>query len=86
MPGRAVVDALTGRTRTPVLARVDGVGALAAPARARLLPARPDGAGGWLLADRVRTAHLADLAGAPALAAVPERAVDGDPVELLEWI
>ncbi|WP_314037658.1 NTP transferase domain-containing protein [Dietzia sp. CH92] len=72
--GRALVDALTGRQRTPVTALVPGLAQLANPERARILPARPDGAGGWQLAGRVRTAHLADLAGAPALALVPEGA------------
>ena len=84
--GRALVDALTGRRRTPTLARVDGLAALAAAGRDRLLPARPDGVGGWALAGRVRTAHLADLAGAPALAVVPEAAGTGDLVELVDWI
>ncbi|TCW23918.1 NTP transferase domain-containing protein [Dietzia cinnamea] len=70
--GRALVDALTGRQRTPVTADLPGLADVANPGRARILPARPDGTGGWRLADRVRTAHLADLAGAPALAVVPE--------------
>lgn len=84
--GRALVDALTGRERTPLLVRVPGVADLSAPGRARILPARPDGAGGWAVADRVRTAHLADLAGAPCLAAVPESAGPDDSVELVDWI
>ena len=84
--GRALVDAVTGRERTPVLVRMPGLADLAAPGRARILPARPDGAGGWVLADRVRTAHLADLAGAPCLAVVPEDAGPDDPVELVDWI
>ena len=84
--GRTLVDALTGRERTPVLVRVPGVADLAAPGRSRILPARPDGAGGWVLTERVRTAHLADLAGAPALALVPEGAGPDSPVELIDWI
>ncbi|MBF6842105.1 molybdopterin biosynthesis protein, partial [Acinetobacter baumannii] len=84
--GRALVDAVTGRQRAPVLAHVPGLADLAAPGRARILPARPDGAGGWVLADRVRTAHLADLAGAPALALVPEGAAPDSSVELVDWI
>ena len=70
--GRALVDALTGRQRTPVTAELAGLADVANPNRARILPAWPVGTGGWRLADRVRTAHLADLAGAPALAVVPE--------------
>ncbi|TCJ79357.1 UNVERIFIED_ORG: molybdopterin biosynthesis enzyme [Dietzia maris] len=90
--GRALVDALTGRQRTPVSGRVPGLADLATPGRSRILPARPDGAGGWHLADRVRTAHLADLAGAPALAVVPESGGPGagagadDLVEIIDWI
>lgn len=84
--GRALVDALTGRRRSPVFARVDGLTELAAPGRARILPARPDGRGGWILTDRVRTAHLADLAGAPALAVVPEAAEVNALVEIVDWI
>lgn len=84
--GRALVDALTGRRRSPVFARVDGLAELAAPGRARILPARPDGRGGWILTDRVRTAHLADLAGAPALAVVPESADVNALVEIVDWI
>lgn len=84
--GRALVDALTGRERAPLLVRVPGVADLAAPGRARILPARPDGASGWTFADRVRTAHLADLAGAPWLALVPEGAAPDSPVELVDWI
>ena len=84
--GRALIDAVTGRERTPVLARVCGLADLSAPLRARILPARPDGTGGWILTDRVRTAHLADLAGAPALAVVPEGATNDSPVELVDWI
>lgn len=85
--GRALVEALTGRTRTPTIAQVERVGALSHPSRSRILPARPDGAGGgWTVTERVRTAHLADLAGAPALAVIPEAARDDDPVELLDWM
>lgn len=92
--GRALVDALTGRQRTPMLGRVHGLADLATPGRSRILPARPDGAGGWHLAGRVRTAHLADLAGAPALAVVPESGGPGagagaeadDLVEIIDWI
>ena len=84
--GRAVVDSLTGRERAAVLARVTALDRLSAPGRARILPARPDGAGGWTLSGRVRTAHLADLAGAPALAVVPEGAGADDPVEIVDWI
>ena len=84
--GRAVVDSLTGRERAAVLARVTALDQLSAPGRARILPARPDGAGGWTLSGRVRTAHLADLAGAPALAVVPEGAGADDPVEIVDWI
>ncbi|MDX2357911.1 NTP transferase domain-containing protein [Dietzia sp. PP-33] len=84
--GRALVDALTGRERPPVLTRVAGLDGLAAPTRARVLPARPDGSGGWTLTGRVRTAHLADLAGAPVLAVVPEGAGPHDPVELVDWV
>ncbi|WP_216693360.1 NTP transferase domain-containing protein [Dietzia psychralcaliphila] len=84
--GRALVDALTGRERQAVLARVTGLDRVAAPGRARVLPARPDGTGGWTLSGRVRTAHLADLAGAPALAVVPEGAGADDPVEIVDWI
>ncbi|MET3860816.1 molybdopterin molybdotransferase [Dietzia sp. 2505] len=84
--GRALVDALTGRTRPAVLARVTGLDRLSAPGRARILPARPDGAGGWTLSSRVRTAHLADLAGAPALAVIPEGAGADDLVEIVDWI
>lgn len=84
--GRAVVDALTGRERTAVRVGVPGVADLAAPGRSRILPARPDGDGGWVLTERVRTAHLADLAGAPALALVPEGAGADSPVELIDWI
>lgn len=100
--GRALVDALTGRQRTPVTADLPGLGDVANPGRARILPAWPDGAGGWRLADRVRTAHLADLAGAPALAVVPEGgnagagasaysglgsgSDTGGRVELVDWI
>ena len=84
--GRAVVDALTGRRRTPVLATVPDPAQLAAPNRSRILPARPDGAGGWAITGRVRTAHLADLTGAPALAVVPEAAGPGAPAEVLDWI
>ncbi|MBB1035857.1 molybdopterin biosynthesis protein, partial [Dietzia sp. CQ4] len=69
-----------------VLARVTGLDRLSAPGRARILPARPDGVGGWTLSGRVRTAHLADLAGAPALAVVPEGAGADDPVEIVDWI
>lgn len=83
--GRALVDALTGRARTPVLTRIDGADGHAHPARARVLPAGPDGRGGWELTGRVRTAHLADLAGSPVLAVVPEGAGADDPVELLDW-
>ncbi|WP_244192496.1 NTP transferase domain-containing protein [Dietzia lutea] len=100
--GRALVDALTGRQRTPVAAELPGLAGVANPGRARILPAWPDGTGGWRLADRVRTAHLADLAGAPALALVPEGedagagagagsgagsgAGAGGRVELVDWI
>ncbi|MGN0101481.1 MAG: NTP transferase domain-containing protein [Dietzia sp.] len=96
--GRGLVDALTGRQRTPVTAPVRDLARLANPARARILPAWPDGTGGWRLADRVRTAHLADLAGAPALAVVPEGGNagagagagsgtgSGGRVELVDWI
>lgn len=84
--GRALVDALTGRQRTPVLTMIDSLGDIAAPGRARILPARPDGGGGWTLTDRVRTAHLADLASAPSLAVVPEAATDATLVELVDWI
>ena len=100
--GRALVDALTGRQRTPVTADLPGLADVANPGRARILPAWPDGAGGWRLADRVRTAHLADLAGAPALAVVPEGgnagagagaysglgsgSDTGGRVELVDWI
>lgn len=95
--GRALVDALTGRVRAPVTAQVAGAGALAHPARARILPARPDGAGGWTVAERVRTAHLADLAGAPAVAVIPEAGPGasadagsdpgpGSAVEILDWL
>jgi molybdopterin biosynthesis enzyme/molybdopterin-guanine dinucleotide biosynthesis protein A len=86
--GRALVDALTGRQRTLSSRRVHGLADLATPGRSRILPARPDGAGGWHLADRVRTAHLADLAGAPALAVVPESggAAADDLVEIIDWI
>ena len=83
--GRALVDALTGRERTPVLVRVPGLDGFAAPGRARVLPARPDADGAWTLAARVRTSHLADLAGSPALAVVGEGAGPDDPVELLDW-
>lgn len=83
--GRALVDALTGRERTPALVRLDGVADLAAPRRSRILPARPDGTGGWIVARRARTAHLADLAGAPALALIPEAAGPDTLVELLDW-
>lgn len=84
--GRALVDALTGRQRTPVTAELPGLEDVASPGRARILPARPDGTGGWRLAHRVRTAHLADLAGAPALAVVPEGGDAGGRVELVDWI
>ncbi|EYT61971.1 molybdopterin biosynthesis protein [Dietzia sp. UCD-THP] len=84
--GRALVDALTGRSRPEVLVPVPGLDRAAAPGRTRILPARPDGAGGWSLSARVRTAHLADLAGAPALAVVPEGAASGDLVEIIDWI
>lgn len=103
--GRALVDALTGRQRTPVTAELAGLAGLADvanPNRARILPAWPVGTGGWRLADRVRTAHLADLAGAPALAVVPEGGNagtvassgagsgsakgSGGRVELVDWI
>ncbi|WP_255583374.1 NTP transferase domain-containing protein [Dietzia sp. ANT_WB102] len=88
--GRALVDALTGRQRTPTVAHLNGLDDLAAPGRTRILPARPDGAGGWTITPRLRTAHLADLAGAPVLALVPDTApADGavdEPVELIEWI
>ncbi len=84
--GRALIDAMTGRERTPLLGRASGLGGLAAPGRARILPARPDGFGDWILTDRVRTAHLADLAGAPALAVVPEGATHDSPIELVDWI
>ncbi|GLB64436.1 hypothetical protein NCCP2495_23150 [Dietzia sp. NCCP-2495] len=82
--GRALVDARTGRLRTPTLVRLPDVAGLAAPGRSRILPARPDGAGGWSVTARVRTAHLADLVGAPALALVPE-AADDDLVEVVDW-
>ena len=84
--GRALVDALTGHRRTPMLTSVDDLPTHANPQMSRLLPARPDGAGGWILTGRVRTAHLADLAGAPALALVPEAAAASDPIELVDWI
>ena len=84
--GRALVDALTGRRRTPVLVTVPGLAELAAAGRSRILPARPDGAGGWTVTGRVRTAHLADLAGAPALALIPEGCGGGGPIELVDWV
>lgn len=88
--GRALVDALTGRSRTPerdlISGPVGGLGAYVSAGRARLLPARPDGAGRWMLPGRVRTAHLADLVGAPALALIPEAAPADDRVELIRWI
>lgn len=84
--GRAVVDALTGRRRSPALTRIEGLAGSAPAARSRLLPARPDSAGGWTVAERARTAHLADLAGAPVLALVPEAAGPDSPVELVDWI
>lgn len=84
--GRTLVDALTGRRRTPELVRVDGLDAHVSTGRARLLPAHPDGAGGWILPGRVRTAHLADLVGAPALALIPEEAAADGRVELIGWI
>lgn len=83
--GRLVVDALTLRVRTPELALVPDVAALAAPGRARVLPARPDETGGWDVAPRARTSHLLDLAGSAALAVIPRDAGDADPVELLRW-
>ncbi|MGX1767127.1 NTP transferase domain-containing protein [Dietzia sp. NPDC055343] len=84
--GRALVDALTDRRRTPVLAPVPALAGLAAPTRSRILPARPDGSGGWSVDERVRTAHLADLAGAPSLALIPEAAAGSELVELIDWI
>ena len=84
--GRALVDALTGRARQPALDRVEGVDRVANPGRARILPARPGAAGGWVLTPNVRTAHLADLAGSPALAVVPEGAAPDDRVEIVAWI
>lgn len=83
--GRALVDAVTGRRRAPVLVTVPELAGLAAPGRSRILPARPDGAGGWTVTARVRTAHLADLAGAPALALIPEACGGDEPVELIDW-
>ncbi|WP_299023125.1 NTP transferase domain-containing protein [uncultured Dietzia sp.] len=84
--GRALVDALTGRQRNPMLVTGPGLAGLPAAGRARILPARPDGAGGWSIAGQIRTAHLADLAGSPSLALLPE-AYGGDaPVELVDWI
>ena len=67
-------------------AELPGLEDVASPGRARILPARPDGTGGWRLAHRVRTAHLADLGGAPALAVVPEGGDAGGRVELVDWI
>ena len=65
--GRALVDALTGRRRREIeLDLADH----AHPARTRVLPARP-GPGGWEIAPRARTSHLADLAGFPYLACIP---------------
>ena len=84
--GRALVDALTGRQRTPVLVSVPELAELTSPGRSRILPARPDGAGGWAVAERVRTAHLADLAGAPSLALIPEACGGDEPVVLVDWI
>lgn len=83
--GRALVDALTGRQRTPITVTVPGIAEIASPGRARILPAHPDGAGGWRITARVRTAHLADLAGAPALALIPEGAAADTPIELVRW-
>lgn len=86
--GRALVDALTGRRRTPFLVAIPDRAALAAPSRSRILPARPDDSGGWAISGRVRTAHLADLIGAPALALIPEGSDTGpgDLVELVDWV
>lgn len=86
--GRALVDALTGRRRTPFLVATPDRAALAAPSRSRILPARPDGSGGWAISGRVRTAHLADLIGAPALALITEGSDTGpgDLVELIDWV
>lgn len=84
--GRALADALTGRQRTAVHVTVPGVTELAAPGRSRVLPARPDGAGGWSITERVRTAHLADLVGAPHLALIPEACGGDELVELVDWV